>query len=511
MSKQLILKISKGILPLLIFFESFGQTNLVPNPSFEIYTVCPKIAGTLSPAPNFWSTLPIHNGLFYNSCANITAPPFGVPYNNYGGNDNYQNAHLGNGYLALVFLNTSPLAGNYGGKRHYSETQLTDSLKAGKRYFCGFYVALSDGANYGTNNAAMCITKTALNVDTATTPNWVINQNPQIYNYGNPIIKDTQNWTKISTIFKAQGGEKFITIGNFKDNANTSFDRYLPAGTYDWAVYGLDDVFVYELNSIYNLQADAGRDTTITTGDSAFIGTLTNGIDSIKWQVLGGNAIDSIRPGFWVHPTVNTCYVVTQTVNGFTSSDTVCVTVQPLPLKFLKYELRFTNGEQVENRWQTANEINVSHFYVQRSTNGRDFNIIHKEPAKNQALNNYAFIDEAPNEGVNYYRIVSVDKDGKTSFSEVKQININHSSLNTIVLFPNPTTRLVNIVLPTSTVSEAANWYITVTDVYGKTIIEKQLTATQSQLNIQGGKGLYSARLFNKGSGKQINTKIVLQ
>jgi hypothetical protein len=234
-------------------------------------------------------------------------------------------------------------------------------------------------------------------------------------------------------------------LGNFRNQLNnTKRILFQPTG-YPGAAYYVDDVAVYVLDS-FNLKADAGRDTTIHIGDSAFIGSLTNGIDTVKWQIINtSNTIDSIRPGFWVHPLVNTCYVLTQTVNGFTSSDTVCVSVQTVPLKMINYELLMINENQVENRWTTANEINVSHFYVQRSTNGKDFTIIHKEQAENKTLNNYSFLDEASNEGVNYYRIVSVDKDGKTSFSETREIRLNQLTDKPINLYPNPAKDFVNV------------------------------------------------------------------
>ena len=203
----------------------------------------------------------------------------------------------------------------------------------------------------------------------------------------------------------------------------------------------------------FNLLADAGADKIITIGDSVFLGSYTNGIDTVKWLNQNtGNKIDSTRPGFWVHPLVNTCYVLTQTVNNYTSSDTVCITVKPLPLKFSSFTTQIQPTPSKEGnvllQWQTANEINVSHFNTQRSVNGKDFTTIGKTFAKNKSLNEYSFADvllpslEGLGVGL-FYRIESIDNDGKKQYSETRAMTINNKS--GITIYPNPAKDFVNI------------------------------------------------------------------
>ena len=336
----------------------------------------------------------------------------------------------------------------FGGGCNYFQVKLKDSLKENKYYYGEYYVNLTNNSDVACNNQSMLFTKNVVYVDTANSDTLL--RTPQITNYGNPIIADTINWVKVSGIFKAQGGEQFLTLGNFRDLLNNTKRILFQTTGNGGAYYYADDVSVIPLDS-FNLQADAGRDTTIHIGDSAFIGSLTNGIDSIKWQILNTNGtIDSIRPGFWVHPTINTCYVLIQTVNGFTSSDTVCVNVLPLPLHFLKYDLRFTNEHtsgpsqegNIENRWTTANEVNVSHFYIQRSLNGKDFTTIGKLKANGASYNEYEFTDNqlpTTNDQLTlYYRIISIDKDGTPGYSDIKTINYKPQTVNGFSLYPNP-------------------------------------------------------------------------
>ncbi len=390
------------------------------------------------PPPEYWY-LATNNipSVYLNSCSIdiYTSVP-----NNYIKNKNFQYAHTGNAYVFLDYFN--------GSTRQYLQSKLKDSLKYNKRYYIEFFINIPNSLKFACNNVALLLTNTAVYVDTLTTPYGVLPANPQVYNYGNPVLGDTLNWIKVSAIYTAQGGEQFITLGNFKANAQTTLQQIQPTAYYG-AGYIIDDVSVIPIDSM-QLKADAGKDTTIALGDSVFIGSYTNGIDSLKWQILNtNNTIDSIRPGFWVHPTAYTCYVLTQTVNGYTSSDTVCISVGTVPLKFINYSVIASATKQsIENNWTTANEINVSHFNIQRSINDNNFITIGKVKAQNKLTNEYNFIDnELPitNDQLTiYYRVESVDFDGRKQYSTIKQINTKHQTPN-IVLFPNPAKDFVTI------------------------------------------------------------------
>jgi hypothetical protein len=425
---------------IITLIKTNAQKNLVPNYSFENNAVCPSNAGGRPmPTPWYFPTASIYrNSQYMNSCA--LDANFGVPQNVWG----FQYAHSGNAYCSIGPLSLQLLNSD----RYYIQANLLDSLKKGKSYYVEFFVSLMQANRYASNNISLLFTKNAIYVDTITDPFGVIQANPQITGFGNRIITDTMNWVKISGIYKAQGGEQYITIGNFKNDNQTSFTQLNSIQQYCiCAAYYLDDVSVIPLDS-FCLKADAGRDTTIKVGDSVFIGSYTNGIDTIKWLQNGLIPIDSTRPGFWVKPAITGTYfyVLQQTVNGCFSSDTITISVV-LPLKFINYNcvssLRGTK-QSAENIWTTGNEINVSHFNVQHSVNGKDFINMGKVTAKNSILNEYNFIDEKPNVGINYYRVVSVDKDGKLNYTVIKSLNVNHSSLN-VITYPNPANDFVTI------------------------------------------------------------------
>lgn len=365
---------------ILIVVLGNAQYNLVRNYSFEDSVVCPS-PPLYNPLPSPWvqpSTWQV--GAFVHKCSTDTGSS--VPSHNFGGRKSFQYPKTGNGFAAIGIIAGSS---SY---RYYLQQKLKDSLMRNKYYYIEFWSSLGNPMKYACNNVAALLTKNKVSAQNL----GVINSIPQIVNWGNPIISDTMNWVKVSSIFKAIGGEQYITLGNFFDYNNTVVSTFNVSGV-ESSEYYIDDVSVIPLDS-FNLKADAGKDSLINAGDSVFIGSYTNGIDTLKWVNQNTTlAIDSTRPGFWVKPTSNTCYILTQTVNNFTSSDTVCISVRPLPLKFLEFSI-FPSFGGVRGGFTTANEINVSHFNIQFSENGKDFYTIEKLAAKNQSFNHYEYMHQ---------------------------------------------------------------------------------------------------------------------
>jgi gliding motility-associated-like protein len=115
-------------------------------------------------------------------------------------------------------------------------------LVAGKKYCVQFYVSLADTCGYATDLIGAYFSNDSLLSNTL----YNFNVTPQVQNQQGNVITDKQNWILISGSFIAQGGERFITIGNFANDANTDIDTIQSVPPYFGdAFYYIDNVSVY--------------------------------------------------------------------------------------------------------------------------------------------------------------------------------------------------------------------------------------------------------------------------
>ncbi len=110
----------------------------------------------------------------------------------------------------------------------------------------------------------------------------------------------------------------------------------------------------------------------------------------------------------------------------------------PLPVDLSYFEAR-KNKEEVELEWTTASETENKYFEIERSPEGRDFEVIGRVNGNGttSSFSDYSFIDETPLRGNNYYRLRQLDFDGSASLSEVKIVNFE-SNITEVKVIPNP-------------------------------------------------------------------------
>lgn len=96
--------------------------------------------------------------------------------------------------------------------------------------------------------------------------------------------------------------------------------------------------------------------------------------------------------------------------------------------------------------WKTLQELNTAKFVVERSADGTNFFEIGTVQASGNSTFSisYQFTDASPLQGVNYYRLRQVDKDGRYDYSEVRLLTF--SGLDGLVsISPNPAKDKISI------------------------------------------------------------------
>jgi len=223
-----------AIVLLVFFLNGKAQVNLVPNPSFEIHNNCPTGVALINEASPWFQPTWGTSDLF-DSCD--VAQFVGVPQNFIG----FQSARTGRAYCGLFIAYPSFPSPSY---REYIEVKLLDSLQPGQKYFVTFYVSLSDSSWYASDDIGVLFSSDTAKSDTS----YQLHQAPQIINPSGNFLVNKSGWMKVSGQYIASGGEKFITIGNFKDNVNTDTINTSGGGTissdYFNAYYYIDDICV---------------------------------------------------------------------------------------------------------------------------------------------------------------------------------------------------------------------------------------------------------------------------
>ena len=274
--------------------------NLAPNYSFETITACPTTFGGQGASLAIpWVAPTLGTPDIFNACA--MNGQMSVPDNFFGN----QPALTGVGYCGFYCKLPST---EY---REYLQAPLLQPLTAGAWYYVTFYVSPSEyGCAVEHIGAYFSVTAPASNGTSA------LNVNPQVEsNQG--FLTDYDNWTMISGCFQANGGEAYVTIGNFNSDANTPVDPGCQSPNLSY--YYFEDIvitegvepatididlggpefacFSFEIDPgiddiIYNWEDGSHDPTLVVTETGTYTLTITDGcnygVDSID-VYIGGN------------------------------------------------------------------------------------------------------------------------------------------------------------------------------------------------------------------------------
>jgi len=216
-----ILYLLSFMFPVVLFSQ-----NLVINSDFETKTGCPTASGQFLLTEE-WFSPNIGTPDYFNDCSPTLE--YGTEYNNRGG----QIPHSGHGYMGILSEN---LHNNE--FYEYIETHLKEPLKSDQQYCIKLYLSLGD-CDFALDELGVVLSQSILK--DLKVKKIVL---PYLPLSNGSALSDTEKWMCIKGIYKAKGGETFLTIGYFNKEDKFLRIRMNPTNesTFKSAYYFIDDV-----------------------------------------------------------------------------------------------------------------------------------------------------------------------------------------------------------------------------------------------------------------------------
>lgn len=139
-------------------------------------------------------------------------------------------------------------------------------------------------------------------------------------------------------------------------------------------------------------------------------------------------------------------------------------------------------GNDALLEWQSVNEVNMDRFVLERSTDNLHFTGLSSITCKGSLANSYAYTDagiDALNSPTIYYRLKMLEKDGKTSYSQI--VLVKMKTKTAISFAPNPTKGMATLQLQ-GTMNEQVQ--IGIYDLSGKKLLGQTNTISAGSISI---------------------------
>jgi len=190
-------------------------------------------------------------------------------------------------------------------------------------------------------------------------------------------------------------------------------------------------------------------------------------------------------------------------------SDNLAITVD-FDMNTLPVSLSYFTAQPEDKttllKWQTESESGSKDFSIEHSTDRINWTTIGKVDAAGNSTTakQYRFKHYNPAIGLNYYRLLQRDLDGRQEYSQVVKLRFDETR-KMVSLHPNPSHGVVTVTLPSGSPS-----VITVYDLRGQVVHQQRQNGNQVSLSLQNqAKGIY--HLFIEQEGKKYTERLIKQ
>jgi PKD repeat protein len=270
--------------------------------------------------------------------------------------------------------------------------------------------------------------------------------------------------------------------------------------------------------------------TTNNTSGSYKITTYFSASEATTWKTNTGQSFKNFNqvksPGSIGSGTIaNSVYGASPSVDSTYNGSDLAITASyssgfsgfgggldgtsgPLPVDLLSFRGRWKDGD-IELKWTTSQELNVSHFEIQKF-NEREFFTIGQVTAEGNSvsLTNYDYLDNqvVVNTGSPIlYRLKMVDFDGSFKYSDAVTLRTENIKAS-VSIYPLPAINTLNV----SAINYEGELSLEIVDVKGRTLITKERIIGASKIDIgKLSNGVYFVTIQSNGQVIQVKKIIV--
>lgn len=155
-----------------------------------------------------------------------------------------------------------------------------------------------------------------------------------------------------------------------------------------------------------------------------------------------------------------------------------------LPVKLTAFSAKPVATDKVQAGWKVSEEVNFSHYVVQRSTGGQaftDIGIVTGQENDVHIETVYQYTDHISYSGLVHYRLKMVDKDGSAEYSAVVTVSLDVAE-NNVKIYP---TMVEGNTLYVETAGSLAQGKVEIVDMNGRVMLtQKHVMSGRQQVSI---------------------------
>jgi subtilisin-like proprotein convertase family protein len=260
-----------------------------------------------------------------------------------------------------------------------------------------------------------------------------------------------------------------------------AIQNYEEEGYWDITPYSSSNLAYAALNSAsYTLKLRLQNPSTLTTGwtpsndgnDLYNASTIRmirakGSNNHANWELAGTHS-SAVETG-------NGDYYITSTgITEFSWFNGGGNNQNPLPVELVSFTGACDNGV-INLTWQTASEFNSSHFDVEKSRDGENWQVLTTLPSAGTSneLITYQSTDQNGTEGNNYFRLRQVDVDGTEKLYDPINVSCSEVTTGYFSSFPNPSGSSFQVIVNNKELLGVCT--MNIVDASGKVIDQREI------------------------------------